>query len=112
MIIYTSMLEETKTMDTKLVPETVFISKRIWNHVSIYHLYYLLGILNKSIFYNLNIALNYCFISKAINIIRTLSENVPWVSGIPLVLQSLSFFSVITISNHFLYFPTQILQLL
>ena len=29
MIIYTSMLEETKTMDTKLVPETVFISKRI-----------------------------------------------------------------------------------
>ena len=112
MIIYTSMLEETKTMDTKLVPETVFISKRIWNHVSIYHLYHLLGILNKSIFYNLNIALNYSFISKTINIIGTLSENVPWVSGIPLVLQSLSFFSVITISNHFLYFPTQILQLL
>ena len=44
--------KEAKTMYTKLGPEAVpyirsFTSKFIWNHLSIYHLYHLFGIVHK-----------------------------------------------------------------
>ena len=55
--------KETKTISTYI---RSFTSKFIWNHLSIYHLYHLFGIIHKSIFYNLNITLNYWFISSAI----------------------------------------------
>ena len=54
-------------MYTKLVSETAFTLKFIWNRLSIYHLHHLLGIMYKSIFFNLNMTLNYWFISKTIN---------------------------------------------
>ena len=77
--------KETKTMYTKLVPETVpyigFTSKFIWNHLSFYHSYHLSGIIYKSIF-DLNITLNYWLNSKTI---KYLFENVPWVLGILVV---------------------------
>ena len=52
--------------------------------VSIYHFYHIFGIIFKGIFYNLNITLNFWFISTMKTSISggTLSENSPWVSGI------------------------------
>ena len=94
-------------MSTKLVPETVdhymgFTSKFIWDHLFTYHLYHLFEIIYKSIFYILGITLKYCFISYiSISGNFYLSENAPWVPGNPVVWDSFSLFSVITIIEIF-----------
>ena len=77
--------------------------------VSIYHLYHLFAIIYKIMFYNLNITLNYCFISKTINIKGHFSWKCSLGPWYPNVWQSSSFFSDNNISNQFVYFRTQML---
>ena len=70
-------------MYTKFVPETVhyisFTSKCIWNHLYLFIICIIyLESSTKVFFTNLNITLNYWFISKPINI----RSKYPWVPGI------------------------------
>ena len=81
-------------MYTKLVPQTVYAQYKF--HIKIY-LESFESIYHSSIFQNLNITLNYGFISKTINIRGNLIWKCPLVPGIPVVWQRFSFFSVMTI---------------
>ena len=62
---YASILQEKKTMYTKLVPQTLYTLHQF--HIKMY-LESFDSNYQLSIFYNLNIILNYCFVSKTINI--------------------------------------------
>ena len=87
---------------------------KITSFVFIYHLYHLFEINYKGIFYNLNITLNLSFINKILGI--TLLENSLWVLGkLSIILWHIFFFIFLSsrnIWNYFLYFFTQMLQLL